>query len=213
FRRYVVEFVGTYFLVLTMCMTIGNGSSNLAPLAAGMMLMALIYSGHHISGGHFNPGVSVASWLRGQLPASDVLPYVIAQFLGGTAAAIEAGFLSTSAGLETIVLQEPDIAASLNAEFLGALLFVYVFLNLTIVRKTTGNLVYGLALGTTYTACIYAFGPVSIGAFNPAVALGFTVANIASWASIWVFMVANFAGSILAVFLSQYLNGPYERKD
>ncbi len=208
FRKYVVEFVGTFFLVMTICMTSGGGLGHIAPTAAGLMLIVIMYSGFHISGGHFNPAVSLAVYLRGKLNSGDVLPYIVGQFLGGTLAAMLAGFLLSSMGIPEASPKELDIVPSLIAEVLGTILFVYVFLNLTTIKKTAGNVFYGLTLGCTMTAAMYAFGGVSVGAFNPAIALSLTMASLTSWASIWIFLVANFAGGVLAAFLSQYVNGP-----
>jgi len=208
FRKYVVEFFGAFFLVMTICMTTSGGLGYFAPLAAGLMLVVMMYSSFHISGGHFNPAVSVATYLRGKLNAGDLLPYIVAQFLGGTLAAMLAGFLLTSYIDATPSPTVLEIVPALIAELLGSLLFVYVFLNLTTVKKTAGNNYYGLTIGFTYAAAIYAFGTISGGAFNPAVALGMTMADLTSWETIWIFPVANFVGGVLAAFLSQYVNGP-----
>ena len=208
FKKYVVEFVGTFFLVMTICMTAVGGLGHFAPLASGLMLVVIMYSGFHISGGHFNPAVSVAVYLRGKLNAGDVLPYIVGQFLGGTLAAMLAGFLLTSIGIPEVSPKELDIAPALIAELLGTILFVYVFLNLTTIKKTAGNTFYGLALGSTLAALMYSFGAISFGAFNPAIALSLTMGYLTSWGSIWIFLVANFVGGILAAFLSQYVNGP-----
>jgi aquaporin Z len=208
FRKYVVEFLGTFFLVMTICVAAAGGMGHFAPLACGAMLMVVIYSGYHISGGHFNPAVSLAAYLRGNLHSGDVLPYIVGQFLGGTLAAMLAGFLITSMGIEEVPTRDLEIVPSLIAEILGTLLFVYVFLNLTATKKTMGNSFYGITLGFTFMACMYTFGAISVGAFNPAIALGITMANLTSWSSIWIFLLANFGGGVLAVFLSQYVNGP-----
>ena len=93
FRRYVVEFFGTFFLVMTLCMLDAGDHSQFAPMAAGVMLVAMMYAGFHISGAHYNPAVSLATYLRGKLNSGDLLPYIVAQFLGGTLAAMLAGFL------------------------------------------------------------------------------------------------------------------------
>lgn len=207
FRKYVVEFMGTFFLVMTLCMTDAGGLGQFAPLAAGLMLTGMIYSSMHISGAHFNPAISVATYLRGKLNAGDLLPYVVSQFLGGTLAAMLSGFLLLSASAE-VVTKELDIVPSLIAELLGTLLFVYTFLNMTTIKKTAGQPLAGLAIALVYGAILYTFGANTGGAFNPAVALGLTMANITPWESIWIFGLANFAGGILAAFLSQYVNGP-----
>lgn len=208
FRKYVVEFLGTFFLVMTICMTVAGGLGHMSSLAAGLMVVVMVYAGYHISGSHYNPAVSLAAYLRGKLDAGDILPYIVAQFLGGTLASMLSGFLLNAEGVNEVITRDLTTVPTLIAELLGTILFVYVFLNLTTIKKTAGNAYYGLAIGLTYAVCHFTFGPVSIGAFNPAVALGVTMANLASWSSIWIFVLANVMGGVLAAFLSQYVNGP-----
>ncbi len=208
FRKYVVEFIGSFFLVITICMTMSTGTALLSALATGLMLIAITYSGFKISGGHFNPAISVASYLRGKLDAGDLLPYIIAQFLGGLLASMLAGFLLTSMQMPAPETLELVAAPSIIAELLGTILLVYVFLNVTTAKKTQGNEFYGLAIGATFIACVCSFGTVSGGAFNPAIALGLVMADCASWSSLWIFLVGTFVGGALAAFISQYVNGP-----
>lgn len=88
-KKYLVEFIGTFFLVLAVGMNvIDPGTANLAPLAIGATLMVMVYAGGHISGGHYNPAVTLGVWLRGRCPPSDVWPYFGAQFAGGILAAL-----------------------------------------------------------------------------------------------------------------------------
>ena len=73
--RYAVELIGTFFLVLTIGMTvIEPGAGTLAPLAIGSALMVMVYAGGHISGAHYNPAVTLAVWMRGRCAAADVPP-------------------------------------------------------------------------------------------------------------------------------------------
>jgi len=208
FRKYVVEFVGTFFLLMAITMAVSGGLGHFAPLAIGTMLMVMVFAGGHISGAHYNPAVSVAVYLRGKLNAGDLLPYMVAQFLGGTLAVMLAGFLLESMGVAEPSPKDLDIVPSLIAELIGTIALVYVMLNVATSSRTSGNSFYGLAIGFTVMACAYAFGSISGGAFNPAVALGITMAGFTSWASIWIFIVANFVGGVLAAFLFQYVNGP-----
>jgi aquaporin Z len=208
FRKYVVEFFGTFFLVMVICMMSGSGNDPFSAMAAGVMLVAMTYAGFALSGAHFNPAVSVAIYLRGKLNSGDLLPYIVSQFLGGILAAMLAGFLLTSESVDAIAPKELEIVPALIAEFLGTLLFVFVFLNLSSAKKTSGNSYYGLAIGFTFMAGLFTFGSISGGAFNPAIALGITMANLTSWETIWIFPLANFVGGVLAAFLSQYVNGP-----
>ena len=208
FRKYVVEFVGTFFLLMAITMAVSGGLGNLAPIAIGSMLMVMVYAGGHISGAHFNPAVSVAIYLRGKLNGGDLLPYMVAQFLGGTLAVMLSGFLLESMGVPEATPKELDVFPALIAEVIGTIALVYVILNVATALRTAGNSFYGLAIGFTVTACAYAFGSISGGAFNPAVALGITMAGYVSWSTIWIFIVANFVGGALAAFLFQYVNGP-----
>jgi aquaporin Z len=208
FRRYVVEFIGTFFLMIAIGISVLGGLGQFAPIAIGVMLMVMVYAGGHISGAHYNPAVSLASYLRGSLHISDLLPYIVAQVLGGTLASMLAGFLVISLGAGEPAPKELDVVPSLIAEFLGTFALVYVILNVSTSKKTSGNSYYGLAIGFTILTCAYLFGGISGGAFNPAVALGITMAGLTSWAAIWIFIVANFVGGAMAAFLFQYVNGP-----
>ena len=83
-NKYIAEFIGTFFLVLTVGCTVMAGSAGvIAPLAIGSALMVMVYAAGHVSGGHLNPAVTVGVWLRGRCPTSDVGPYIVAQILGG----------------------------------------------------------------------------------------------------------------------------------
>ncbi|HEY2713200.1 MAG TPA: aquaporin [Chthoniobacterales bacterium] len=79
-NKYVAEFIGTFFLVLTIgCTGVGPGAGVIAPLAIGAALMVMIFAGGHISGGHYNPAVTLGVLIRGRVKAADVFPYIIAQ--------------------------------------------------------------------------------------------------------------------------------------
>jgi aquaporin Z len=208
FRKYVVEFIGTFFLVIAICMTVIGGLGNLAPIAIGTMLMVMIYAGGPISGGHYNPAVSLAAYLRGALHFSDLLPYIVAQVLGGTLASLLGGFLTGAMGMAEPTPKELDVIPSLIAEAVGTFALVYVVLNVATSKKSAGNSYFGLAIGFTVLTCAFAFGGISGGAFNPAVAVGITMSGLASWSSIWIFLVADFVGGALAAFTFQYVNGP-----
>jgi len=88
-NKYIVEFIGTFFLVLTVgCTGIGAGASVIAPLAIGAALMVMVFAGGHISGGHYNPAVTLGVLIRGKVKPADVVPYWIAQFVGAVIAAL-----------------------------------------------------------------------------------------------------------------------------
>ncbi len=195
-NKYVVEFIGTFFLVFTVGMCVVKpDAGGFAPLAIGTALMVMVYAGGHISGGHYNPAVTLAVWLRGRLVSSDVASYIAAQ--------VVAGILAASAALT--LKGSPDVAAmdlkvfpSLVAEFLGTFALCWVMLNTATAKATAGNSYYGLAIGFTVMAMAYAVGSISGGAFNPAVAVGITVMHVIKGGSLWIHLVADFAGGATA---------------
>lgn len=206
-RKYLVEFIGTFFLVLTVCMTVLGGAGSFAPIAIGSMLMVMIFAGGHISGGHFNPAVTLGVFMRGKMPAADVLPYMVSQILAGVVAPLVAAVMLGSMDVDPVETTRLNVVPSLIAELLGTFALVYVVLNTATAKGTEGNSFYGLAIGFTVLACAYALGGVSGGAFNPAVATGISVAEIKSFSDIWVYLVANLGAGALAALVFNFVNG------
>jgi aquaporin Z len=195
-RRYVVELIGTFFLVFTVCCAVLNGS-DLAPLAIGAVLMTMVYAGGHISGGHFNPAVSLAVFLRGRLALRDLGPYVAAQVVGGLAAAGVSRFV-VDVDPEALTVSGRGIAAAFVAELLFTFALAYVVLNVATSKDHPNNSFYGLAIGFTVLAGAVAVGTVSGAAFNPAVGIGVVVAGLASWSLLWIYLVATLVGGAAA---------------
>ena len=205
-NKYIAEFIGTFFLVLTIgCTVIGAGTGVIAPLAIGAALMVMIFAGGHISGAHYNPAVTLGVFIRGKLNAPDVVPYIIAQVLGAIGAAIVAKFLR--AGVD-VTPMAPKVGPALLAEFLFTFALVYVVLNAATAEGTSGNSFYGLAIGMTVMTGAFAVGDISGGAFNPAVAVGISMLGLSSWANIWIFLVANFAAGVIAAVVFNIINPP-----
>jgi aquaporin Z len=196
--KYIVELIGTFFLVLTIGMTViePGGAGVLAPVAIGAMLATMVYAGGHVSGAHYNPAVTLAAWLRGACEASVIPGYLAAQFAG----AASAGWcvLALKGFPPTIVARDHDIAMSLVAESFGTFALVWVILNVATAPGTKGNDFYGLAIGIVVTALAYSLGPISGGAFNPGVALGVTVMGLGSVADIWIYLVPQVLGGAAA---------------
>lgn len=211
-KKYLVEFIGTFFLVLTVVMAVNTGAGSFAPIAIGAALMVMIFAGGHISGAHYNPAVTLAVFMRGKCSAADVPGYMIAQVLGGVLAALIGGFLLGSFAAADLTTGTLDLAAKgttmhgIVAEILGTFALCYVILHTATAKGTEGNSFYGLAIGFTVTAMAYALGGVSGGAFNPAVAVGVSVAEMFSWNNIWVYLVGNFAGGALAAIVFKIVN-------
>ncbi len=203
-NKYIVELIGTFFLVLTVgCTVIGNGAGPLAPIAIGAALMVMVFAGGHISGGHYNPAVTLGVWIRGKCDTKDVVPYMAFQIVGAALAAAIVKFFKAGTVVPTA---SPSVLPALLAEFLFTFALVYVVLNTATAKGTAGNSFYGLAIGMTVMTGAFAVGNISGGAFNPAVAVGITVMGLSAWSSIWIFLVANFAGGAVAAYTFKALN-------
>ena len=199
-RKLLTEFIGTFFLVLTIGLTVTAGSQ-FAPIAIGTSLMIMVYMGGHVSGAHYNPAVSLAAVIRGALPASEFVPYVVSQVLGATVAAFVVNLITGQT-----FAPSPSANASTMAVLLVEILYTFalalVVLNVATAKKTQGNSYYGLAIGMTVMAAAFAGGGISGGAFNPAVGIGPTIINATigggGWSSLWFYLVGPFIGGALA---------------
>src|SRR5215467_14243663 len=199
-NKYIAEFIGTFFLVLTIgCTVIGAGTGVIAPLAIGASLMVMVYAGGHISGGHYNPAVTLGILIRGKVQPADVVPYWIAQFAGAAVAALLVSKLLRAGVAVTPIA--PHIGPALVAEFLFTFALVYVVLNAATAEGTSGNSFYGLAIGMTVMTGAFAVGDISGGAFNPAVALGISILGLSTWANIWIYLAAELVAAICAAVI------------
>ena len=202
-NKYLVEFIGTFFLVLTVGMTvIDPGAGALAPLAIGSALMIMVYAGGHVSGGHYNPAVTLAVFIRGRCSAADVIPYWISQAVGATAAA----FLTLHLKGTTPTPGDHNAINALIAEFVGTFALAYVVLNVATAKATAGNSNYGLAIGFTVLVMAFGLGGVSGGAFNPAVALGITLMHLVKTSDIWIYLVGDLAAAVAAALAFKLIN-------
>jgi aquaporin Z len=194
-NRYITEFIGTFFLVFTVGMvSIDPGAGGFAGLAIGTVLAVMIYAGGHISGGHYNPAVTLAVWLRGKATASGAVAYWVAQVLAGVVAAAVVLFLKDSSATEATY----EVVPALVAEFLFAFAVCFVVLNVATAKSTEGNSYFGFAIGFTVLAGAYAVGSISGGVFNPAVAVGITIMGMVDLSFIWVYLLATLLGGATA---------------
>ncbi len=210
-KKYLVEFIGTFFLVLTIVSVVNGIADNnfLAPLAIGSALMVMVYAGGHISGAHYNPAVTLGVLMRGKVAGSDVPGYMVAQILGGIlAAVVGAGVLSKGTILGGGDMPA-DVPAAFVAELLGTFALVWVVLQTATTKSTAGNSYYGLAIGFTVLAMAYALGGFGTGGcFNPAVAIGAAFNGLAGWGTAILALAANFVGGALAALA---FNATYTR--
>jgi aquaporin Z len=202
-NKYVTELIGTFFLVLTIgCTVIGTAPGVIPPLAIGAALMVMIFAGGHISGGHYNPAVTLAVFIRGKCDAKDVVPYWVAQLAGAALAALVVGYLKGPGTPMAIT----DVSKALLAEFLFTFALAYVVLNVATAKGTSGNSFYGLAIGMTVMTGAFAVGGISGGAFNPAVAVGIAIMKLVAFTDIWIHLIADLAGGACAALVFKILN-------
>jgi aquaporin Z len=208
-RKYLTEFIGTFFLVLTIGMVVLGGKGDFAPLAIGSVLMVMAFAGGHISGAHYNPAVTLAVLVRGRISLIDSVFYVLSQLIGAGLASFAVMYLLQDK-IPPESVQMADTTKGLLAEFLGTFALAYVVLNTATAKGTSGNSFYGLSIGFTVLAMAYAFGGISGGAFNPAVALGISLMKLSAWNNFWVFPVACFGGGFLAAIIFR-VNNPTDK--
>ncbi len=197
-----MEFVGTMFLVLVIALT-GN------PFAIGITLMVMVYMGGHISGGHYNPAVTLAVWIRGKLKANKIFGYMSSQVLGAFAAAFIAYIL-----IGRPFVPSPTIGVVMWKSILVEILFTFALCSVVLAvatsKKLEGNHIYGLAIGFTLAVGAFAGGGISGGAYNPAVALGpmifKSLIEAQSWNNLMIYLIGPFAGAILSSLAFRYFN-------
>ncbi len=204
-KKCLVEFIGTFFLVLTIgCASFPNTDGGFPPMAIGFILMIMVYAGGHISGGHYNPAVSLSAAIRGALPWKDFLPYIITQFIGGVLAALLASYIvaippyASESAYSTIPM--------IICEFLFTFALCYTVLHTATSEDTKGNSYYGLAIGSVVLVGILATSGTCYGAFNPAVALGLFTMKITKIELILITLLTNFVAGAAAAGVYKITN-------
>jgi aquaporin Z len=204
-RKYAVETIGTFFLTFAVAVSVLSHSVY-TPLAAGATLMVMIYAGGHISGGHYNPAVTLAVLVRHRIGTGDAVAYWIAQVVGGVIAGVVARAVVNPATVQTLHLSGHAEAAAAVVELLITFALCYVVLNVATSKDQPGNQFFGLAIGFTVVAGAFAVGGISGGAFNPAVTLGAATAGIFAWSTLWVYIVVQLGAGIAAALAFLALN-------
>ena len=204
-KKYIVEFIGTFFLVFTIgTILFGGNQSITGMLGIGFILMVMVYAGGHISGGHYNPAVSLSAAIRGALPWKNYAQYFISQTLGAVLAACAVKYLVVVPPIETIPTF--DIPALLIGEFLFTFALCYTVLLTATSKSVKGNSYYGLAIGSVVTAGIFSTGTFCLGAFNPAVAIGLLSMGVIRIKLAGITLLIDLIGGIAAGFLYKFIN-------
>src|SRR6478735_8174482 len=197
-RKLAVEFIGMFLFMFTVGMATNKaGAGVLAPLAIGSVLMVMVFAGGHVSGGHFNPAVSTAVFLRRKMASNEFAAYVVTQLV----AAVIAGLLVRYVGGREPHTLVASAGKMLIVEFLFTFALAWVVLHVATARGTEGNSFYGLAIGFTVVTGALAVGGISGGAFNPAIAVGAMVTGLFEWSKIWIYLIADFLGAAVASYV------------
>jgi len=203
-RKLVVEFIGTLFLVLTVGASVLTGTA-LAPVAIGAALMVMVYAGGHISGGHYNPTVTVAALVRGRISAGEAAGYWLTQLVAGVVAALVVRATIAATPAHVVAPHGHAMASALILELLYTFALAYVVLNVATSRDHPNNSFYGLAIGFTVMVGAVAVGGISGGAFNPAVVLGGGVMGLFAWPTL-IYLVPQIIAGVTAGLVFRAVN-------
>ena len=223
-KKYGAEFIGTFWLVLGGCGSavlaaafpdVGIGLLGVS-LAFGLTLLTMAYAIGHISGCHINPAVSIGLWAGGRFPAKELLPYIVAQVLGGLVAGgvlyliasgqagfdLSAGFASNGYGAHS-----PggySLLAALITEVVMTMMFLLIIMGATDKRAPAGFAPIAIGLGLTL---VHLFSvPVTNASVNPARSTGVAL-YVGGWATsqLWLFWVAPIIGGVLGAVLYRFI--------
>ena len=205
-KALLTETIGTFFLVLTVGLSV-NANTELAAVAIGFSLMVMVYAGGRISGGHYNPAVSLAAMFRGALPSGKLVPYWAAQFVGGVLAAFLV-WKFTGHALHVAPAESTSMLKALTGEAVFTFALAYVVLHTATGRGTENNSYFGLAIGSTVVLGAITMGPISGGAFNPAVGLAPAIVELVLGRAVsplaWVYAAGPLAGAAAAAYVFKF---------
>lgn len=198
--KLITEFIGTFFLTLTICTAAAFGTAgSYAPFAIASTLMVMIYAGGHVSGAHYNPAVTISIYLRGACDKSEVAPYIVSQVVAGVMGAMVASnVLMPDGEVGPLVM---DTGPAFGAELMFTFALAYVILNVATSESTDGNGYYGAAIAFVVLAGALTVGPISGASFNPAVTASLISAGVMGVADSWVHLVPQLIGGVLAALV------------
>ena len=198
--KLITEFIGTFFLTLTICTAAAFGTAgSYAPFAIASTLMVMIYAGGHVSGAHYNPAVTISIYMRGACDKSEVAPYIASQVVAGVMGAMVASnVLMPDGEVGPLVM---DTGPAFGAELMFTFALAYVILNVATSESTDGNGYYGAAIAFVVLAGALTVGSISGASFNPAVTASLISAGVMGAADSWVHLVPQLIGGVLAALV------------
>ena len=214
-HKLFAEFIGTFFLTFTICLTttffsILSGETSAAfPIAAVLMLM--IYSLGHISGAHFNPAVTLGIWMGEKINKKNALLYLVIQTIAGIIGAlcsiiIYYGEFQTTSFRLVSLLEYHNFISIMLSEYIFTFALVFVIFNVAISEKTTGNNYFGVAIASVVFTGILTVGTVSMASFNPAVSISLVVVGKLKLKEIlWLHIMPQILGAITAMYAYNFI--------
>ena len=201
----IAEFVGTFFLALTIFIAAVSGlAGNFAPIAIGLTLMVMIYAVGYVSGAHFNPAVTIGLFIKGDCSKEELPYYLVAQIIAGVLAffvgseLVLNGVSSNLTGGEITEMDFDSTLSVLAAELLWTFALMFVIIN--VATEQSGNQFYGAAIGFTVMAGAFTVGNISLGSFNPAVTTMLIASGKLAVADCWMHFIPQIAGAVAAVY-------------
>jgi aquaporin Z len=216
-QKYAAELLGTFVLVFggtTAIVASGLQQTPvllIAPFAFGLALLAGLYAFADVSGGHYNPAVSLAMFLDRRLPSSDLIGYWVSQFAGGILAAIVLWIISSRDDVATTATVPGPLGdgSAFLVELVFTAIFVAVILESSASERWGGSALVAIPL--TLVAVHLAAIPFSGSSVNPARTFGPDLIG-GEWDGIWIYFIAPPLGAVIAVAVYRYLRGGARRE-
>jgi len=201
-KQYAMEFIGTFFLTLAISL-VGN------PITVGLMLMAMIYVGGHVSGAHFNPAISFACFIHNRMQLAEMGMYIVAQSLGAIGA-LWFFMIVTNNTFALDMVPESPLFGPMMIEALMVLVLCWVYLMMNVSNRYKDTAIAGIVLGLTLMA-IASAGSL----FNPAVAIASLLCNFIKEGSFgdMTSVLVYIAGPLLGAFASSFIYNYFKPSD
>ena len=211
--KLVTEFIGTFFLYLIISLSAVAGfAADLAPIAIGLGLTAIIFASGFRSKAHFNPAVTVAFFATKNQPAKESLFYCIVVIAGAVIAAFAALIIAPTP-LQAIIDNNTGFQHSENfrlipavlSEFLFTFALVWVILNVALAKENAGNGFYGMAIGFIVATGAFSVGSISGASFNPAVNVGLLIHQVIDLKLFVIYTVTQVSAGLAASLIFNYI--------
>ncbi len=204
-QKSIIEFLGTFLLAFVVAIAVGGGiASNLAPFAIFGALAVAVYFGGHLTGGAYNPAVSLSLWMRKKLTLQCLGTYIFAQVLAG----IVAGMIAK--GMPALHFPKsplaPDMRSAVMVEAIFTFFLCFTVLQVATAKATKGNSFYGFAIALVVLVGALSVGGISGGAFNPAVGGALLTVGYLDATTFFIYVAAQFAAAVLASGLFKFTN-------